>query len=105
MMCGIREFQPETTKAMEFALWMALSQSPQSFANLWPTANRAGGYQPTDQNAPGYRIADRWLQAGRRKGWFRFERSGRSPVWYVTDAGRTEFVGTLADATSKKESP
>lgn len=94
----------EPAKAMEFALWMCLSQAPQSFADLWPTANRSAGFQALDLGAPGYRFTDRWLQAGRRKGWLKFERSGRTPMWSLTDAGRDQFVGTLADAHSKSPS-
>ena len=100
---GIRECPQEPAKAMEFALWMALSQAPQSFANLWPTANRACGFDPTNTAARGYRFTDRWLQAGRRKGWLAFERSGRAPIWSLTDAGRDQFVRKLADA--KPENP
>lgn len=99
MMSGIREFPREPEGAMDFVLWMALSQAPQSFANLWPTATRAGGKPPPDDT--GYRFTDRWLQAGRRKGWLTFERSGRTPIWSLTDAGRAEFARKLADATTK----
>lgn len=101
-MDGIREFPQDITKAMEFALWMALSQAPQSFANLWPTADRAGGYTTKNADDPGYRFTDRWLQAGRRKGWLTFERAGRTPVWSLTDAGRDQFERTLADANSNQ---
>lgn len=102
ILCGIRETPQEPTQAMEFALWMCLSQAPQSFADLWPTANRSAGLQALDVGAPGYRFTDRWLQAGRRKGWLRFERSGRTPVWSLTDAGRDQFVTKLADANSNQ---
>ena len=75
------------TKA-EQALWVALAREPLTFADLWPTANEADGHARMDQNAPGYRLADRWLQKGRRKGWMHFVRIGKSTVWSLTPAGR-----------------
>lgn len=97
-MSGIRECPQEPLNGAEFVLFMALAQSPQTFSDLWPAANRALGHDSANHCAPGYRFTDRW-QKGRKSGRLRMTRTGGRPHWALTAAGHAEFVRTLADAT------
>lgn len=37
-----------------------------------------------------YRLADRTIQKWRRKGWISFVRKGHTPIWSLTELGKTE---------------
>lgn len=37
-----------------------------------------------------YRLADRTIQKWRRKGWISFVRKGHTPVWSLTELGKSE---------------
>ena len=78
----------EKLSKAEDALWSALAHGPQTFGDLWPRANEAVVDFRGDHHAPGYRLTDRWLQRGRRKGWMRVTRIGSKSVWSLTDTGR-----------------
>lgn len=53
-----------------------------TFGWLWPIANEALGHPMLNNNAPGYRLTDRFLQRERRAGRLKCQSGKGGYVWF-----------------------
>lgn len=77
---------------------LVLKKGAVTFVEMFGTANTAIGRVAGDQNAPGYRFADRYLQKSRKAGIlvYRAPKGESGKKWLLTDAGRAALEARQA---------